>query len=257
MASITNSRILKKMGYLADQEGIIRRYLREQGGWDSHLLRCREYILERVKKQSLPDVTILGSGWLLDVPLEELSELCSSITLIDINHPSQIRRKVKQYSNVRLIKDDITGGLIEKVWQMSRRKIDTLDTIGIPVYKFDFNPGLIISLNLLTQTDTLLNDFLIKKTKINIEEHRRFRKRVQEAHIALLNNYPHLLVTDFEEEIIDIEEDLVIETNQLIFCEIPAGNNRQEWSWIFDSTGEYYMRRRVSFKVMAIDNSKK
>lgn len=257
MASNTDSRILKKMGYLADQEGIISRYLRERGGWDSHLIRCREYILERVKNQSLSDVTILGSGWLLDIPLEELSELCGSITLIDINHPRQIRRKVRQYKNVRLVKDDITGGLIKQIWQTDWSGLDSLDSIEIPVYNFDFRPGLIISLNILTQTDTLLNDFLIKRTKIDFEEHRRFRKRIQESHLSLLKLYPHLLITDFEEDIMDIDKGSIIETNQLIFSDLPAGKNKEEWSWIFDSSGEYYRRRRVSFKVMAIDNSEK
>ena len=255
MKSVSTRRILKRMAYLADQEGIIRRYLREHGGWDEHLLKCREFIIDRVRMRSVTDVTILGSGWLLDVPLEELSELCNSITLIDINHPRQIRRKVKQYRNVRLQEDDITGGLIKHIWQLSRKKIDSLDSVVIPVYKFDYNPGLLISLNILTQTDTLINDFLINRMSIDIEEQRRFRRRIQESHLALLKPYPHLLISDFEEDIIDIDSGLVVKTNPLIFCEMPEDNNKEEWLWVFDSSGEYYRRRRVSFKVMAIDNS--
>src|SRR5210317_1415141 len=90
-----NKRILRKMGYLADQQGIIDRYLRERGGWDSHLLKCREYILDKVNKLAISDITILGSGWLLDVPLEELSGLCNKITLIDIHHPRQVRKRAE------------------------------------------------------------------------------------------------------------------------------------------------------------------
>lgn len=254
MISDSDSRILKRMGYLADQEGIIRRYLREQGGWDSHLLKCRKYITDRVKAQAISDITILGSGWLLDVPLEELAELCNSVSLIDINHPRQIRRKVKQFKNVRLLKDDITGGLINEVWKICRGEPGNLNSIDLPPYRFDSDPGTLISLNILTQTDTLLIDYLTKNTKINIEEQRRFRERVQSSHINLLKPYPHLLITDFEEEIIDIDTGTIIEIRPLLFTSMPEGKNIQEWEWIFDSSGEYYRRKRVSFKVMALDN---
>lgn len=257
MISGTDRRILKKMGYLADQEGIISRYLREQGGWDSHLLRCRKYITDRVKELEIKEITILGSGWLLDVPLEELAEFCSRITLIDINHPRQIRRKVKQLKNVRLLEDDITGGLVNNIWQICRARPDSLDSIEIPLYSFDFDPGTLISLNILTQTDTLLNDYLLKKTNIDPIEHRRFRKRVQESHLNLLKSCSHILITDFEEKIIDIDTGSVLETRPLLFTSLPEGKNKEEWQWVFDSSGEYYRRKRVSFKVMAIENYKR
>ena len=133
--------ILKKMGYLADQYEIIHRYHREQGGWDSHLKNCREYITKKGTKHNVKEITILGSGWLLDVPLE------------------------------------------------------------------------------------------------------------------LLKSYPHLLITDFEEEIIDIDNESVIETNSLLFTDLPDSEDGEEWNWIFDSSGEYYIRKRVIFKVLAYDNS--
>ncbi len=257
MLADSDRRILKKMAYLADQEGIIRRYLREQGGWDSHLLKCREYITDRVKAQAISDITILGSGWLLDVPLEELAELCNSVSLVDINHPRQIKRKVKQFKNVRLLKDDITGGLINEVWKICRGEAVNLDSIDLPSYSFDSDPGTLISLNILTQTDTLLIDYLIRNINMDIEEQRRFRKRVQASHLNLLKPYPHLLITDFEEDIIDIDTGKIIETRPLLFTSVPEGKNRQEWEWVFDSSGEYYRRKRVSFKVMAIDNTER
>lgn len=253
--SPVNKRILKKMGYLADQDGIIYRYLREQGGWDSHLLNCRDYIIKKVSKHNIKEITILGSGWLLDVPLEELSEICEKVTLLDIHHPPQTVKKVKDLANVKLVIDDITGGLIEEVWRKHKKKIFDPDAIEVPIYKLNFDPGLLISLNILTQTDTILNDFLINKTRLDIQQHRRFRERIQSAHLELLKSYPHLLITDFEEELIDIDKDSVIETNRLLFTDLPDSGNGEEWSWIFDSSGEYYRRKRVIFKVVAYDNS--
>jgi hypothetical protein len=254
-SSSINKRILKKMGYLADQDGIIHRYLREQGGWDSHLLNCREYITKKVNKHNVKEITILGSGWLLDVPLEELSDICEKVTLVDLHHPQQIVQKVKDLANVNLVLDDITGGLIEEVWRKHKKSVFDPDTIEVPLYKLSFDPGLVISLNILTQTDTLLNDFLINKTRLDIQQHRRFRERIQSAHLELLKSYPHLLITDFEEEIIDIDNESVIETNSLLFTDLPDSEDGEEWNWIFDSSGEYYRRKRVIFKVVAYDNS--
>lgn len=255
--SKVNKRILRRMGYLADQEGIIQRYLREEGGWDSHLVRCRDFILKKVKNQSLNNITILGSGWLLDVPLEELSDIFHSITLIDIYHPRQVVKKAEELGNVKLISDDLTGGLVRQVWKKSRRGLSSLDSIDIPTYKFSFDPGLLISLNLLTQTDTLINDFVLKKGRYSIEEHRRFRERIQSAHLESLKDHAHLIISDFEEEIMDIDTNTVLKTNSLLFASIPESADKDEWLWVFDSSGEYYSRKRVVFKVMAIDNSKK
>lgn len=258
MASAVNTRILKKMGFLADQGGIINRYLREQGGWDSHLYKCREYILSKVRLFKGKDITILGSGWLLDVPLEELAEMCRMVKLVDINHPAQVRRKVKSFTNVKLINADITGGLIEEVWRITRKKISNPDNIEIPVYSFDFDPGLVISLNILTQTDTLLNDYLRKTVDIGIDRQRLFRSKVQQAHLDMLNQYPYLLLTDYEEEIVDIDSSRILETNNLIFAgALPQGRDSEEWEWIFDSSGEYYRRKRVIFRVRAVDNLNK
>ena len=127
--------VIKRMGYLSDQKGIINRYLRERGGWDSHLYRCRDYILRSVD-QIKPDViSILGSGWLLDVPLEELADAGIMINLVDINHPPQVRRKASRFKNVSLIENDITGGLTDIIYQSVSANITNIADIKMPVYK--------------------------------------------------------------------------------------------------------------------------
>ncbi|MEZ5000312.1 MAG: hypothetical protein R2727_06585 [Bacteroidales bacterium] len=65
-------RVLRKMGYIKDQQGIIRRYLREMGGWDTHLHHTRNYILESVKRREPAKVTILAAGGCSTFPLRRL-----------------------------------------------------------------------------------------------------------------------------------------------------------------------------------------
>ena len=58
------------MGLLKDQEGIMKRYLRENDGWKEHLERSRSFLLDAFpyKSSTKQDtLLVLGSGWLLDL----------------------------------------------------------------------------------------------------------------------------------------------------------------------------------------------
>jgi len=242
------------MGYQADQQGIINRYLREAGGWDSHLLNCREYILESVKLHSPETISILGSGWLLDVPVEELAGLCKKVQLVDIIHPPQIKHKVKALNNVELISDDITGGMIKRSGELRKNGVETMLNSEIPVYQPDYDPGLVISLNILTQTDTLIVDYLNQKFGISYSDLRDLRGKIQGAHISFLDSGPSILISDYEELVYDKDE--LVQTNKLLFTDLSCEGERRDWIWDFDNSGEYYKRKRICFKVIAIDNAK-
>ena len=66
--------MVRKMGYISDQEGIMKRYLNEQDKWEFHLQNTRQFILDSFKDVQIRNLAIFGSGWLLDLPLEELSK---------------------------------------------------------------------------------------------------------------------------------------------------------------------------------------
>jgi hypothetical protein len=75
------------MGYICDQEGIMNRYIREKKSWDLHFGKTREFINGCFSDKSIDSVAVLGSGWLLDVPLEEMKNRYKKIFLVDIHHP--------------------------------------------------------------------------------------------------------------------------------------------------------------------------
>jgi len=85
--SLSYRRILHKMGYYNYQRGLIYHHLDEEGSWNDHLRKCRSFILEAVERYKPPVVTILGSGWLLDLPLSEITAMATTINLVDIVHP--------------------------------------------------------------------------------------------------------------------------------------------------------------------------
>ena len=70
------------MGYYNYQNGLIYRHLNQEGGWDSHLERCRSFILEGVGFYKPGKVTVLGSGWLLELPFAEMVERTGKICLV-------------------------------------------------------------------------------------------------------------------------------------------------------------------------------
>ena len=242
-------RIKRRLGYIADQQGIINRYLREQGGWDSHLMRTREYILEGVKAAAPETVTILGSGWLLDVPLQELASITGHINLVDINHPSQIRRKVCEFKNVSLVEDDITGGVAAMIPRIVKEGINP-GTLEVPLYDPTYIRGMVISVNILTQLDMLPADYLAGKCECSNEELRAFRRRIQESHIDFLKQQTSLLISDCSEEIWRDKEK--VEVNNLLFTPFPRGKMEKEWIWDFDKGGSYYRRLNVHFRVKAV-----
>ena len=98
-----DKRTIRKMKFISDQEGIMNRYLREKDHWDLHLNRTKKFILDSFIKKERRSVAVLGSGWLLDLPLNELVNRFEKILLVDINHPAQIRNKVRSYNNVEVV----------------------------------------------------------------------------------------------------------------------------------------------------------
>jgi hypothetical protein len=248
-------RFLNRLGYYSYQEGILFRYLKQDDGWKSHLSRCRDYILKILAEVRPGKVTILGSGWLLDCPLSEITGMNIQVVLIDIAHPPEAAKQVHSLKNVEMVEDDITGGLIYDIWRKTVsipifRKLKTLDDIKIPRYRFNGDPGLVISLNILSQLDSLPVKFLRKKSKIPEEQYALFREELQRKHLETLQKYNSILITDTEE--IFYKKSGNPEVVKTVFTEIPDGKFREEWTWDFDLKGSDYHLKKSQLKVTAI-----
>ena len=153
-------RILYRMGYYNYQQGLIYHRLREQSGWNSHLRNCRSFIARSLYFAKPSIVTVLGSGWLLDLPLKEIAEQVRQVNLVDIIHPPDVKKQITVFPNVTLREEDISGGLIGEVWSIAGKrlffnKLKSLDAIRIREYSPQYDPGMVISLNLLTQLESL------------------------------------------------------------------------------------------------------
>ncbi|MEN8157120.1 MAG: hypothetical protein ABFS10_09220 [Bacteroidota bacterium] len=253
-------RILRRMQYLRDQDGIMNRYLREGTNWESHLHKTKAFITSSFKDQSLDSIAILGSGWLLDVPLEELNRRFKKIYLVDIVHPPQVKKRTEAMERVELVEADLTGGAIEQVWrevkQRGSRRGECLTEHLISNLKLEsplhgINPDAIASVNLLNQLDILLVEFMEKHGYFKQESPDAFRKLIQTFHLEWITRTPGSLVTDTVE--VNRDKNGNESTRPLLYTGLPEGARSEQWKWRFDSRGTYRHNTLTHMEVRAVE----
>jgi hypothetical protein len=247
-------RILHKMGYYGYQQGLIYHHLNQEGGWNNHHQKCRSFILKAMDFYQPDKITVLGSGWLLELPLTEMVERTGLVSLIDIIHPPEVITQTTGMKNVELVEADITGGLIEEVWKKAGRrtflnKLRSLGEIIIPEYQLVADPGMVISLNILTQLESQPERFLKARSKGTDDEYINFRKAIQSMHLRLLQKHKAVLITDKAEVFIETGGRTVEKATLLI--DLPSGKAREEWIWDFDLKGTVFNKKKSVFKITA------
>ena len=205
MKTFGEKKMVRKMNFICDQEGIMNRYLREQKNWEGHLQNTKQFILNSFSDQKIKNLAILGSGWLLDLPLKELSKKYNKILLVDVHHPPQIVKKTESYKNISLFETDLSGGGIKFCWDLRKAKEEHFSKYILEEFtpqkpELPFKPDAFVSLNLLNQLDILLVDFLKKRNvRIVDTEIKKFRKIIQQFHLDWITKKPGCLITDVRE----------------------------------------------------------
>jgi hypothetical protein len=257
--SISYRRILTSMGYYNYQNGLIYHHIRQEGGWENHEEMSRRFILKAFDFYKPEKVTVLGSGWLLDFPFAEIVERTRKIRLVDIIHPPDVIDQTKGFENVEIVEEDITGGLIEEIWKKKGnpffpRRLVSLKDLVVPEYNPADDPGMVISLNILTQLESLPIDFLKRRSKIKDEEIDLFRSEIQKKHIDFLMKHRSVLITDYAEVITDNSGS--IKTIPTLATDLPSCSQSEKWTWNFDNTRDDSYNSRSHFKVVALINSR-
>lgn len=247
---------LRELGLLKDQKGILNRYFREGLAWHPHLDHTRDFIIRWLETMSGKELLVLGSGWLLDFPLDEAVRFCSGITLADIHHPPQVLKRIAKYPGTRCITADITGGLLEEIAVLRKQGhkgsegIDRILSGFHPVYQVP--PGtIVLSLNILSQIDSLLTDALPQGFFRDDKHKLVFRKFIQEEHIRMLMHHNFCLVADYA-EVIKNSGGEISTVKEHLFCSLPGSGFQEEWIWDFDLSGSYHKGHMTLLKVGAM-----
>lgn len=248
-------RILSRMGYYDYQSRLIFRHLGQEDGWDGHLTKCRNFILGAVETVKPEIVTVLGSGWLLDVPLAEMLVSVKKINLVDVVHPPDVLQQAATFGKVNIINDDVSGGLIAEVWERMQgysflKKKKTLSDIAVKVWEPGFETGMVISLNILTQLEALPIAWIRKKASVSDTEYDQLRLEVQKSHLRFLSERRSVLISDTEE--VFSGPGAEHEAVRTALAAFPHGEKEDEWQWDFDLKGADAYTRRSIMKVKAV-----
>lgn len=251
------SQAIRRIGFIKDQEGIMNRYIRESSLWTNHLEKTRNFISGSFTHTDAQTVAVLGSGWLLDIPLDHLIKRFKHIYLVDIHHPIQIRKKTAAMNQVELIEEDLTGGAIEQIWQRYRENKISLqngnisDQISMAPPLEHIQPDALVSVNLLNQLDIILCDYIRKQGHFQQESLTPFRTAIQSFHLEWITKKPGCLVTDTVEEVVNKNGEK--SSKALLYTELPNGIRRDSWWWDFDSQGTYHPGSRTRMEVQAVE----
>ena len=248
-------RILHRMGYYNYQQGLINNFLVQEDGWLGHQKKCRNFILKAIEYHKPDKVTVLGSGWLMELPLVEMAERTGEICLIDIIHPPEVISQASTVRKVRLVEEDISGGLIELVWKAAGNrtflnKLSSLEDLTIPEYRSPEDPGMVVSLNILTQIEVLPLHLLKKKSRADENEFLQFRRSIQENHLKYLKQYKSVIITDTSELI--SRPGGRREKVPTLLVDLPDGLIKEEWQWDADLKGRDFNLRHSAFEVTAV-----
>lgn len=248
--------MFRRMGYFTDQSGILNRYRREQKYWDTHLQNTRNFAMEAMQGKERKSAAVLGSGWLLDVPLEEMSRYFEKVCLYDIRHPATVKRKAKQMGNVELTVCDISCfafPVYRYAKQYRKSKVrppisDIQPENGLDLSGFDF----VFSCNILNQLDILLIDYMYQFFDLSREETDTFRSNVQQYHINLLPRSHSCIVADYREVTLT-PDGKEISSKTTVNHPITQRTDARRWTWEFDTKMTYYRDRMTFLETLGIE----
>ncbi len=262
---------LKRMGYLKELIAMDARHRRCHDAWATHLRHCHDLIGKATENISHRKAVVLGSGLLLDIPIEELAAAFEEVALVDIVHLPAVEKRVRAWSNVRLQTLDLTG-VAEATW----RHVNQGRTGALPAPESDTGPfagaDLVVSANLLTQLP-LLPMGLVQDRGRGYEDGdvKAFAKRIVSHHLDFLMALPGrvCLLTETERVIIggpgddkgDDEGDNgggdVVETIDPLFGNVlPAAAVQKHWTWDIAPRPEINRHIDLRFRMTGIADLK-
>jgi hypothetical protein len=220
----------REMGYVRELIGIRRRYRQWKSAWDPHCERSRHVIRRAMQRcGQRRKAVVLGSGWLLDLPLAELCASFREVVLVDLLHPLATRWRTRRYGNVSLLATDVSG-TAESVWRAVEERSLLPHDMPQP-FVGDHEADLVLSLNLLSQLPCLPEQYLRQAQTHTSEEIASYCQDVVQAHLDYLRRLSGVvtLIADFEARTIDAAGTEVGRHGTLYGVEFPFRGER--WIW--------------------------
>jgi hypothetical protein len=231
---------LRDMGCLREMLGIRRRRRRHRDAWAPHCRRSQGLVLAAAARcRRRRKAVVLGSGWLHDVPLDELTRLFREVTLVDLFHPFSVRRQARKFANVRLVEADVTETLLE-VWRVGHRPDAALPQVTPTRFVEEADLDLTVSLNLLSQLPCMPENFLRRLGAVPADAVLAYCRGVIESHLDYLRALPGVvaLLTDVEVRTVTAAGELVSRADSLYGVPLPWRG--ETWDWTLVPPGRHH-----------------
>jgi len=245
-------RSTKILGQLQETIALEARYKRSKKQWRPHLENSQEIIRGAAKQVSgNGEVIILGSGLLLDVPIEFLSNYFSKVILVDVVHLKKIRRKTKRFHNVVLLEHDITG-LAEELLNAHPSQQEFLSEPELPC--LNENTELVVSTNMLSQIHLAPVFYAEKYLNFSESQLETLAHQIMKSHVALLSKLPCqcCLIADNKRIYKNQHEIIISAENSLKNIELPKPD--KTWYWEIAPKGELEKNLSMTSLVYAYSN---
>jgi len=240
---------VRRMGYLYELLGIKSRFARCRDAWTPHLERTRSVIRRAAARcPQRRKAVVLGSGLLLDVPLDDLARDFREVVLVDLIHALGVRWRRRRYRNVSLLRADVSG-VAEQVYHMAAVPGANLPRTEPSLFLDDPEVDLVASVNLLSQLPFVPAEYLHHARVHPAAAVEAFAHDVVAAHLAYLRRLPGVvaLVGDIERLTYDRAGKLVGRLDALRGVAFPEP--REEWEWHLaprpEAHREFSYHRRV------------
>lgn len=239
------TREARKLGYLYESIALNERHRRRQQDWQSHINKCKEHTLRAVS--SLPkkqNMLVLGSGPLIELPIDDLVALFDKVYLFDFVHPRAVRAKWGRHPKVELVEIDLLG-LATNLLQWTS---GTLPVPRPPDLR-SFHPSFVLSANCLSQLPLSPRRHLeryVPEVDLNL-----YCEQISAAHLISIKAaaVPHLIMSDFETR--TIETDGTVGGTTVPFFDRESLKLIDSWTWKLAPKGELYRNRSVEMSVGA------
>lgn len=238
----------RKAGYLHELIAIQARHRRHRKAWAPHLEASREAVRQAITRcTQRRHAVVYGSGLLLDVPLEALSDGFDRVTLYDAAHLRATRRAARRHGNVHCAEADLSG-VAAGLLLGTAKGADRLPRPAAPA--IDGPVDLAVSANLLTQLPVTPLRFLERHLDLAIEDLDLYARAIMQAHLDHLQSLDAVCCLIAETEIARIGRDgAILDTDDpLRGLQLPPIQSR--WHWSVAPLGEvsrdYAIRNHVA-----------
>jgi hypothetical protein len=221
---------LREMGYKRELFGIRRRYRQWGRAWGPHCDNTRRLLLSAVRRcPKRRKAVVFGSGFLHDVPLDELCEAFGRVVLVDLIHPFSTRRRARR-RGVALLSADVTE-TAEGVWLAVEKPGTPLPRSRPRLFLGDDEVDFVASVNLLSQLPCMPEQYLRRWHTHPPEQIAAYCRDVIEAHLKYLQALSGVvaLVADVEARTVSQSGDEVARRSTLYGATMPFRG--ETWVW--------------------------